>query len=180
MEEKRVKDYVVQKSKNCVPIHVTSCRHKRGMKIAKKNNVIIVNQTTWNVKSDTCPGKEHKVTKKANDCFMTHCYISCQEAPCDGLCYHLYKCTCEDTDPLCKHIHAVHALMKSILALKVSYSSVFTYCSKFKFIGSTNYQTWYNSAGFAYPHNCSEDWICVSGSVWDCFPSHSQYFDSSV
>ena len=47
--------------------------------------------------------------------------------PCVGLCEHMYICNCEDKEPLCKHIHKIHAFFKTNTAIVKTDDDMTTY-----------------------------------------------------
>ena len=86
--------------------------HVRGMKI-DDNDVQKVSEYLWMVKSQSVTNKEdvemYKVNFVNEECFNDICYNECREVSCIGLCSHMYKCSCEDENSLCKHIHKIHS-----------------------------------------------------------------------
>ncbi|XP_072161747.1 uncharacterized protein [Bemisia tabaci] len=84
--------------------------HQRGMQLPN-DSVSIEGQGKWIVQSASRKNVHHTVTLSNETCCSPdHCYVQCKENECHGLCMHLYSCSCEDRNPLCKHIHKVHSL----------------------------------------------------------------------
>ncbi|CAL4210087.1 unnamed protein product, partial [Meganyctiphanes norvegica] len=86
----------------------------------KDDDVMVVDNSTWNIKSQTSNNKEnapvHEITLERPGCFVEKsekktnvCRDKCLELSCIGLCCHMYQCSCLDTNNLCKHIHKVHS-----------------------------------------------------------------------
>ncbi|XP_039282903.1 uncharacterized protein LOC120351034 [Nilaparvata lugens] len=84
-------------------------RHQKGVLISV-NLVNKVSDTMFEVECDKLEGK-YFVTRVSPKCMLPdHCYYRCSNLSCSGLCSHLFKCTCEDSSTLCKHIHRVYSL----------------------------------------------------------------------
>ena len=74
----------------------------RSSLIARKD-IVRRTATSWNVSSQSCPGKSYIVRRNHNQCNKQ----KCTEVPCT----HIYTCECFDrASTPCKHVHAVHAL----------------------------------------------------------------------
>jgi len=120
MEEERYKEYTLEKAKNYVrPATVPSKKHEEGLKIGD-SHVLKIAAGSWKFISATNIRIHYNITKKADFCKESHCYITCPSLACEGLCAHLYHCDCPDKDePLCKHIHKLHAMEKRSIINKV-------------------------------------------------------------
>lgn len=81
-------------------------RHVRGMKI-NDNDVLAVSSGLWRVKSQTSETQDayYDVHQCEQVCSADVCIFKCKSNACGNLCSHLFICTCDDIDPLCKHIH---------------------------------------------------------------------------
>ncbi|GBO20864.1 hypothetical protein AVEN_58168-1 [Araneus ventricosus] len=81
-------------------------KHDMGVKIP--NNNIIKQDDHWLVKSQAVKQKVFTVRKVTDVCLLfDHCSSKCSEINCAALCSHLYRCSCQDSSNLCKHIHKV-------------------------------------------------------------------------
>ena len=91
---------------SCVP------RHKRGIAIPDRHIEPDPDQwNKWRIKSQSTDSVHYTITVLDEVCSQDHCFTKCSELPCIGLCPHLYSCDCEDSDPLCKHVHRLHSFL---------------------------------------------------------------------
>uniref|UniRef100_A0A8D8QZQ0 SWIM-type domain-containing protein n=1 Tax=Cacopsylla melanoneura TaxID=428564 RepID=A0A8D8QZQ0_9HEMI len=80
------------------------------MNISEEIITNILANIHWIVKSESSD-KEYAVQRCATSCvYPDWCYFKCISPLCQGLCSHMFVCTCPDESPLCKHIHKVHAM----------------------------------------------------------------------
>ncbi|XP_026277878.1 uncharacterized protein LOC113206152 [Frankliniella occidentalis] len=85
-------------------------RHAKGMLLPDDCAEEIL-ENTWCFQSETCQSTKYLVVRCEKDCKSDHCYSKCQSEACQGLCAHMYSCSCNDSHPLCKHLHKLHSLL---------------------------------------------------------------------
>ena len=90
--------------------NINESRHERGLKI-KDIHAFSLGNSKFEVKSSKS-SLLYQIERKTLSCKSPHCTIKCMQLPCVGLCEHMYTCNCEDRNPLCKHIHKIHAVYK--------------------------------------------------------------------
>ncbi|XP_054278526.1 uncharacterized protein LOC128996980 [Macrosteles quadrilineatus] len=83
-------------------------RHKRGIQLLD-NSIKNVSPNLWEVTSAKATGKVYQILRNETECTFDLCFFICRQCP--GLCSHLYTCSCEDIEPLCKHVHKLHSYL---------------------------------------------------------------------
>ena len=86
-------------------------RHARSLEMSLEN-VIVVDDTTWNVNSANSSENMYSVSCVSESCQCENCQERCVE--CD-VCVHQYLCNCTDSlikQSICKHIHLVIRYME--------------------------------------------------------------------
>ena len=80
--------------------------HEKGANIPD-SKVVYVSEVLCLVYSEKNQREVYEVTTIAPSCRMDQCKEKCAAPLCFSLCQHIYTCTCNDNNKLCKHIHKV-------------------------------------------------------------------------
>ncbi|XP_065677453.1 uncharacterized protein LOC136092817 [Hydra vulgaris] len=84
-------------------------RHEKGMLISDKC-ISKCSLTQYTVKSQS-KDVTYNVDILTEACKESLCLESCINSTCNGLCEHLYRCSCNDIVILCKHVHKLQSFL---------------------------------------------------------------------
>ncbi|XP_054265184.1 uncharacterized protein LOC128988036 [Macrosteles quadrilineatus] len=104
-----------------IPQHIGE-RHQKSLAIPDEALVEIL-ANTWEIKSQTKESEVYVIVCYSNTCYEDYCFVKCTQVQCDGLCSHLYTCTCPDQHSLCKHIHKLHSYLRRGKAFSTTFCS---------------------------------------------------------
>nr|XP_018899574.1 PREDICTED: uncharacterized protein LOC109032085 [Bemisia tabaci] len=90
--------------------HKENTRHMKGSLILDED--VILKGSEYLIKSQSRKDTHYTVNVISSVCTEPAvCYIKCDKSPCTHLCCHMYTCSCDDVNALCKHIHKVHSVI---------------------------------------------------------------------
>ncbi|KAK7582668.1 hypothetical protein V9T40_014113 [Parthenolecanium corni] len=104
--------YGMTESRKNLGLKEISLAHSRGMTISEEDVSVLLPEKRWKVISQSKKNTFYVIEKKNIACIIKdHCVDICIELECEGLCSHLYSCTCPVMSNMCKHIHCIHSLL---------------------------------------------------------------------